>query len=55
MEFLAAEILPRSARYATPDAIWNPVIELQRLLLAHNRGVPVYRYTGVHSFAVLKA
>ncbi|KAG6574718.1 Ribonuclease 3 [Phytophthora cinnamomi] len=43
MEFLASQILPHAAHYATPDAIWNPVAELQHLLLAHNRGVPVYK------------
>ncbi|KAE8894140.1 hypothetical protein PF005_g12209 [Phytophthora fragariae] len=43
MEFLATQILPLSARSTTPDAIWNPVEELQRLLQAHNRGVPAYK------------
>ncbi|OWY97553.1 Ribonuclease 3 [Phytophthora megakarya] len=44
MEFLASYVLPLSVKYATQETIWDPVIELQSLLLAQNRGIPVYKH-----------
>jgi dsRNA-specific ribonuclease len=42
LDFVNRHVLPHAIRYAAREEVWDPALELQKLLQAHRMGHPVY-------------